>query len=53
MINPSVKIVVASGLDFPGSQNGDTDLIEHRYFIPKPYTTDSLLQKVYLALASN
>jgi PAS domain S-box-containing protein len=50
-INPQVKIIGASGLDTEGGAHGSTGA-GGRVFIPKPYTTEVLLQTLHNVLAT-
>ena len=51
-INPQVKIISASGLDTVGGAHGTTGA-GGRVFIPKPYTTEVLLQTLHRVLSAD
>jgi CheY-like chemotaxis protein len=49
-INPQVKVIAASGLGSDPNRNSVRDLgVKH--FVPKPYTAETILQKLQEALA--
>jgi len=50
-ISPHVKIIAASGLDTEADV-GRTTSLDRPFFLPKPYTTEVLLQTLHRVLAS-
>jgi CheY-like chemotaxis protein len=51
-INPRAVIVAASGLNANGNQTRGNDQ-RVRHFLPKPYSADTLLKLLKIALAGN